>query len=227
MRSQRFTIAAKIPAGISGNRVPEMLQTLLAERFKLSIHRENQVQSIYALVVGSKGAKLQDSTADADAPIPETPGSREMDTPQGGGRAFQTGGFVVSDGATGPVRAGWGANGAMKFEYLKLTMPVLAALLTPHVDHPVLDMTNLKGTYYLASQNSAPSGGAQPALKQDGHPEGPAAGPVAFGPPPREDDRYGEGLLRAIQKAGLKLEARKAPIEVVVVDRLEKNPTAN
>src|SRR5580658_3675204 len=38
--SPRFDIMAKIPDGISKDRVPEMLQALLAERFKLSIHRE-------------------------------------------------------------------------------------------------------------------------------------------------------------------------------------------
>src|SRR5262245_612343 len=39
MTSQRFDIAAKMPDGSSKDQIPEMLQTLLAERFKLAIHR--------------------------------------------------------------------------------------------------------------------------------------------------------------------------------------------
>src|SRR5580658_9156473 len=42
MVSQRFDIAAKIPDGVSKGRVPEMLQALLAERFKLSVRRESK-----------------------------------------------------------------------------------------------------------------------------------------------------------------------------------------
>src|SRR5260370_27868505 len=135
---------------------------------------------------------------------------------------LRTGRLGVRDPATGPVRGGRGANGVMKFEYLKLTMPGLAELLTPHVDRPVVDMTNLKGSYYLASVNRPSFGSAQSANKTSGTPDG--GGDV---PLPRKEDPYGAGLLIAIEKAGLKLEARKAPVEVIVVDHLEKTPTAN
>ncbi len=69
MRSQRFDIAAKIPDGVSKDQVPEMLQALLAERFKLSIHRDSKDQSVFALVVGRNGSKLQRSAPQADAPF--------------------------------------------------------------------------------------------------------------------------------------------------------------
>jgi hypothetical protein len=39
-----------------------MLQNLLAERFKLTLHRETKELPMYALVVGAKGPKLKDST---------------------------------------------------------------------------------------------------------------------------------------------------------------------
>ena len=35
-----FDVVAKIPAGGKANQYPEMLQTLLVERFKLAVHRE-------------------------------------------------------------------------------------------------------------------------------------------------------------------------------------------
>jgi uncharacterized protein (TIGR03435 family) len=51
----RFDIAATILQGASENQVPEMLQSLLAERFKLVIHRANTSRAIYALVVAMAG----------------------------------------------------------------------------------------------------------------------------------------------------------------------------
>ena len=50
------------------------------------------------------------------------------------------------------------------------------------------------------------------------------SGPPAGGPPP---DLFGEAIFRAIERAGLKLEPRKAPVETIVVDHLEKTPTEN
>src|ERR1017187_1954081 len=52
LKTQRFDIEAKLPEGAAKNRVPEMLQALLAERFKLAVHRETKDQQVYALVVG-------------------------------------------------------------------------------------------------------------------------------------------------------------------------------
>src|ERR1039458_4394329 len=66
MQSQRFDIAAKLPGGVSKDRVPEMLQALLAERFKLSVHRDRKEQTVYALVVGKSGSKLQESSGESD-----------------------------------------------------------------------------------------------------------------------------------------------------------------
>ena len=220
MRSQRFDIAAKIPDGVSKDQVPEMLQALLAERFKLSIHRDSNDQSVFALVVGKNGPKLQRSAPEADAAVPEPPGSNPLYTPQGDARQLENGDLVLTSGAYGPMRGGRGSSGVMKWEFLKLTMPALAAMLAPHLDRPVVDLTNLQGSYYLTSENRPPSEGG--ARKGSGPPEGGRAG--TDGRPP---DPFGEGLFRALEKAGLKLEVRKAPVEMIVVDRVEKAPTGN
>jgi uncharacterized protein (TIGR03435 family) len=68
MGGQRFDIQAKIPEGASTDQVPEMLQALLAERFKLAVHRENTEQAVYALVVGKGGSKMKDAVPDPDVP---------------------------------------------------------------------------------------------------------------------------------------------------------------
>src|SRR5215475_6789964 len=55
MNETRWDILGKIPEGQDGDRAPEMMQNLLVERFKLSIHRENREQPVYALVVANGG----------------------------------------------------------------------------------------------------------------------------------------------------------------------------
>lgn len=46
-----------------------MLQSLLADRFKLRVHREMREMAVYALVAGKNGPKLQASAADASAGV--------------------------------------------------------------------------------------------------------------------------------------------------------------
>jgi uncharacterized protein (TIGR03435 family) len=57
-----FDVLGKIPEGVSTDKVPEMLQTLLEERFKLKAHFENKEMAGYALVIGKKGSTLQSFT---------------------------------------------------------------------------------------------------------------------------------------------------------------------
>jgi uncharacterized protein (TIGR03435 family) len=222
MQSQRFDIIAKIPDGASKDQVPEMLQALLSERFNLAIHRDRKDQPVFALVVGRNGLKLRRSAAEADASVPKAPGSQPVATPQGEARQLENGGIVVTSGPYGPMHSGRGSNGLLKWDFLKLTMPALAALVTPHVDRPVMDMTNLQGSYDFGFENQRLRPPDGRALKGGGPSEEGRAG--SDGSP---TDPYGEGMLRAVENAGFKLEPRKAPVEMIVVDRLEKTPTGN
>ena len=54
----RFDIEATIPAGSKPGDAQLMLQTLLAERFKLTFHREQRQTSIHSLVVAKTGHRL-------------------------------------------------------------------------------------------------------------------------------------------------------------------------
>lgn len=58
MGVDRFDIEATVPAGSKPTDWQPMLQTLLAERFKLTFHREQRQASIYSLVVAKGGHKL-------------------------------------------------------------------------------------------------------------------------------------------------------------------------
>jgi uncharacterized protein (TIGR03435 family) len=84
--------------------------------------------------------------------------------------------------------------------------------LTRWVDLPVVDMTGLKSTYSFTLEwtpDHAPS---------EHEPGGPAVSEATAGP----------SIFTAIQEQlGLKLEPRKAPMEVLVIDRADKVPTEN
>jgi uncharacterized protein (TIGR03435 family) len=64
--TEKFDIAATFPPETSRDRVREMLQTLLAERFHLKTHRENRKLESYVLVVGKRGPKLREGSAGSD-----------------------------------------------------------------------------------------------------------------------------------------------------------------
>src|SRR5579871_3603130 len=91
MGSQRFDIQAKMPEGATKEQVPEMLQGLLAERFKLSFHRDSKEHSVYALVVGKTGIKMKEAEPD---PAPKPPADAEGTPPQPPGK----GGMVIGSG---------------------------------------------------------------------------------------------------------------------------------
>ena len=54
---QKFDIQAKLPDGASLDRLPEMFQSLLEDRFGLAFHREYREQQIYALEVAKGGRR--------------------------------------------------------------------------------------------------------------------------------------------------------------------------
>ncbi len=53
-----YDIEATLPAGASAEQVPEMLQTMLSERFELAYHREIRESKTAVLTVGKSGMKL-------------------------------------------------------------------------------------------------------------------------------------------------------------------------
>lgn len=225
MSAQRFDIMAKLPAGARQDQVPEMLQALLAERFKLTIHRASKEIQIYALVVGKNGPKLKESPPDqpsasaADGAAPSTDTSlRVSGDPQKG--------MTVSNGlGSGTVKMTM-ANGAMHMESLKMSMPQFAEALARFLDHPVVDMTAIKGNYQMALDlsmedlmNAVRSAGMQV-------PAG-AGGMAGRGAAEGASDPSGSSLFNNVQRLGLKLEARKAPVDQIVIDHLERLPTEN
>ncbi len=79
MGSMRFDIVAKLPEGGTKEQVPEMLQTLLVDRFKLTFHKESKTMPIYALVVAKGGPKLTEAEAEGRLMMRMSPKGRHME----------------------------------------------------------------------------------------------------------------------------------------------------
>jgi uncharacterized protein (TIGR03435 family) len=161
--SERFDIVAKAEAG---KPQPEMLASVLAERFKLAVHRETKELTIYALVVAKNGPKLKKVD----------PG--EDDTTSRRGHLTAT----------------------------RVSMSGLARFLAgPNVrlGRPVVDKTGLDGVFDF-NLDWSPEGSQEKAA-----------------------DALPSIFIALQEQLGLKLDAQKGPVEVLVVDHVEKIPTEN
>jgi uncharacterized protein (TIGR03435 family) len=210
----RFDILATMPAGATKDQMHEMLQALLAERFKVTVHRETRQLPVYAIVVAKDGPKLKPS-AESDAPVDENSLGGTIYTPQGEAHDLKDGGVVLTGSPWGTVRMAIDSDGTMRESYSRVSMPALAELLSGPFDNPIVDMTNLKGTYQISWDRAGVPGGRR----------GPRAEADGPGPDLRAD--WMAENAKKLEKLGLKLESRKAPVQVLVVDRLEKMPTEN
>jgi uncharacterized protein (TIGR03435 family) len=243
--SERFDIVAKTPQGATKEQVRVMLQNLLANRFKLTLHHETKELPIYALVLGSKGPKLKDSTvpgtlAAADSQ-PKEAGKGQAGAPPPpfpGGLGIR-GIKIGPDGCpeTPPMAAGRAGTftimtpGGECMISNGQRMDGLAMELSKRLDRPVIDQTGLKGKYDLRLRydaSSMPGGRGGPVMSKDiRYDTGP--GPAAGDPSSRSAvDGDAPGILNALQEQlGLKLEAKKGPVDLLVIDHVEKTPVEN
>ncbi len=118
----RFNITARVPAFATVGEYREMLQSLLAERFRLAIHHEQREVQIAELVVAKNGPKLKESAVDP-------PAADGLQPP--------------------PPRAGPppGYHGPVSLTLSNESMERFAARLSGLFDQPVIDNTGLSGRY--------------------------------------------------------------------------------
>ena len=214
MTGQAFDIVADFPEGATKEQVPGMLQKLLADRFKLQVHMDKQPHDVYALVVAQGGSKLKESRSAADAAPQGVTGSSTTSINQD-----KNGGAVVTDGTGSKYTMTPSPDGRMMhYEASGLTMAEWLKALSPLSDRPIVDETGLKGARRDHGHFNAGFDDRRRSAGANVPP--PAAGGTDASEP-------SGSLFTAIKSMGLKLERRKVPMLVVVVDRCEKMPTPN
>jgi len=104
---------------------------------------------------------------------------------------------------------------------------LLSEMLTPFVDRPVVDMTELKGNYQVALDLSMEEVMAIARKAGAMIPGAGGGGDTSRSPAEAAADPSGSSIFNTVQQLGLKLEARKAPIPQIIIDHVEKMPTEN
>jgi uncharacterized protein (TIGR03435 family) len=165
INDERYEIGARVDAPATPAQLRLMLRTLLADRFRLSLHRERKDVAVYGLVLGRNGPKLHASAGE---------------------------------------ESGWSKlpGPGLRLSFRASTVAQLAEFLSTlvFVDRPVIDATGLGSDYDFAldlREVADSADAARPSL----------------------------GTLLE-EQLGLKLDARKAPFEMLVIDRAER-PAAN
>jgi uncharacterized protein (TIGR03435 family) len=204
LASEHFDIDAKRPEGVEGEKALRgMVASLLEDRFKMTVHRETRELPAYALVVGKGGMKIKE--------VP--PDENDVDTGKvdvnvtGGGR----GGTTVDLGGGSSI-----SYSLNKLDAKKVNFASIVDSLSKFLDRPVVDQTGLTGRYNFTLEysvaelkNLVRASGADASMIPD------------FGGDPSIT------IFTSVETLGLKLEARKSQVEVVVIDSIQKMPTAN
>jgi len=206
--SDGFDISAKAELGAvapglldpsSLHRLHLMLRSLLEDRFRLSVHRETRQAPLSELVVAPGGFKLQ-TLKDVDCRVAHPPGTD-----------LGCGAFTKSS-----------RNGSLAGP--KVRISDIAEMLSRMLARPVIDKTHIDGYFDLdlrwtvRAENSSeslegPQPSEHPEARRDQRPAGVDKGDLTI-------------FVAMEQQLGLKLKEKKGPVEVLLVDRVEK-PSAN
>ena len=218
--NDRYDITGTVPAGVPPARRDDMIRALLAERFKLATHTETRELPIYALVTVRTDRRLgpqlsvtaNDCTAEgrarrgggggAGAPPARAGAPPPAAAPPGGLPPPALGMRPPCGTAASPSFISAGG----------ITMARLAELLSGRVGRTVVDRTGLAGLYEF-DLSYAPNPG-----------DAGAGGPLPPGvPAPPAIDPNAPSIFTALQEQlGLKLDSTRGPVEVTVIDRIER-----
>lgn len=196
------------------DRILEMLQGLLADRFKLKTHVETREVPIYALVLargdGKLGGKMKPS-ADA-CPDFKVQQQQQLEAlAKGGLQALAA--MQPKPGETRPcsVASGPGSTpGSVSIKATGQSMTLLTLLSTQFVGRPVVDRTGLTGLHDFEFVVDLPT---LMRIYQE----------LGINVPVPPNLPEGPSLMTQLQEElGLKLDSQRGPAEVLVVDSAER-----
>jgi uncharacterized protein (TIGR03435 family) len=218
LATDRFYIEATLPRNTTEDQLPIMLQGLLTDRFMLKAHRVTRDQTVYAIVVDRGGLKVKERTGEVPTRSAEPPsfrafsGSLVLTNPADPG---QGGKFVL---AGGDLQILLRPIGGLHIQASRISG--LVELLSRCSDKPVVDRTTLKGSYQIDLDVTDD--------RMDDLLSVVMAPPGANLVGPDSSKPADAGFLREIVKGlGLNVESRSEPVETLVIDSIEKKPTAN
>jgi uncharacterized protein (TIGR03435 family) len=196
--SERYNVIATVAPGTTKEQFQLMLQNLLVDRFQLKLHRDTKEMAVYSLAVAKNGPKFKKAVLALAPAVNNAP----HEPPDFDKMAKDADGYpVLGPGMTMATAGGYARAGN------KAHMEWLVDMIASQTGRPVIDATGLTDEYdFLLSWIPQPPG-VNPSVT---------------------DDPKGPDLFQALeQQLGLKLESKKAPIIVLVIDRAEKTPTPN
>jgi uncharacterized protein (TIGR03435 family) len=190
METAKYDIVAKIPQGATTEQLAIMLQNLLSERFRLTLHQETRQIPVYELVIGRSGSKLKESDLSASTPS----------APDGPLKAGKDGFPEPPPGRPTIVR--YTVGGSERMVGRQQTLDQIAQMLGGYAGNHVVNKTGLTGEYDFTLQfasNDSPA-----------------------------DQEFAPSLFTAVQEQlGLRLDKAKGSVDVLVIDNLDRVPTAN
>ena len=217
IKGTRFDVVAKLPDGAKTDQVPEMLQSLLEDRFHLEIHNSSKEMPVYVLTVGKDGPKLKESQPDENA----DPANADKTSANSGGGKERGITPMTTSGPNGSARMMPNANG-MHIDLKDMNITSMVDWLARFSDRPVIDQTNLTGRYDVELDVSRDEMmAAARAAGVTGVDTGARRGPDSASEP------GGDSIFASMQRVGLKLEPRRMPVPLLVVDRIEKTASEN
>lgn len=206
----RYDIVAKADGNPPVDEMQTMLQVLLRDRFGLVAHTETRSLPVYVLEVARTGGRLGEtlkrSSSDcAPVTLPKLPEGAPPPPPPPPPGALPPAGH----GPVDPNRLSGRCLSFLLPGYIsarEITMTQFAAILGRSVGRKVLDQTALAGTFDLDLKYQSDQ-------------------PVAIGPGGAgiTVDPTAPSIFTAVQEQlGLRLEATKGPVDVLVIDRMER-----
>lgn len=210
--SDRFDVVAKAPDGARPDQMQQMLQSLLAERFKLVAHMETRDAPIYALVMARDDRRLGPQIAKSTMDCGPILAARQADARSRGPAPVRVPALGQSERPVCGIRATrlQIAGGATVARYSagNTTIARLAEQLRGELRRLVVDRSGLTGEFDFDLQYAP-----ERTLAAAPPPGGTLGTPVDEGP----------SLFTALQEQlGLKLESTRGPVEYLIIDRIEK-----
>jgi len=196
--TEGYDIEAKPEFNTDQKRMWLMLQALLADRFNLAMHREIRDLTVYDLQAVRGGPRLPAPQGGACAEVLTTLPEAGQPRP-------------APPCGPGLVKAGTG----LAMEGISVSMPAFAKQLSMIVGREVIDKTGFTGRFALHLEFAVDD-----SLAGLPNPVGPD-----ISAPPADTAR--PSIFAALrEQLGLKLESSKGPVELLVIDHVER-PTAN